>query len=52
MSKGGDMKKPIDFTDEKTGKTITLTAEHLILLEQLSRHNDLSSLTEEQLDML
>lgn len=52
MSKGGDLRKPIDFLDEKTGKTLTLTAEHLILLEQLSRHNDLNQLTDDQLDLL
>ena len=47
-----DLKRPIDFTDAKTGRKITLTPEHLILLEQLSRHNDLSVLTEGQLDLL
>ena len=36
------LKKPINLTDKATGKTIRLTAEHLILLEQLSKHNDLS----------
>ena len=36
------LKKPINLTDKATGLTIRLTAEHLILLEQLSKHNDLS----------
>ncbi len=36
------LKKPINLTDKATGQTIRLTAEHLILLEQLSKHNDLS----------
>lgn len=37
-----DLRKPLSLLDRKTGKTIQLTAEHLILLEQLSRQNDIS----------
>lgn len=37
-----DLRKPLNLLDRKTGKTIQLTAEHLILLEQLSRQNDIS----------
>ena len=47
-----ELRKPLNLVDKKTGKTIQLTAEHLILLEQLSRCNDLSSLTDEQQDLL
>ena len=47
-----DNKMHLNLIDKKTGKTIQLTAEHLILLEQLSRQNDLSQLTEEQQDLL
>lgn len=46
-----DLKKPIRM-DDKNGKTVELTPEMLILLEQLSRHNDLTALTDEQLDLL
>ena len=42
-----DLRKPLNLLDRKTGKTIQLTAEHLILLEQLSRQNDISQLTDE-----
>lgn len=45
-----DLKAPIKF--ETNGQTIELTAEILILLEQLSRHNDLSQLSDEQLELL
>jgi hypothetical protein len=38
----------LNLVDKKTGKTIQLTPDHLILLEQLSRQNDLSQLTDEQ----
>ena len=47
-----NLKAQINFKDHKTGKVITLTAEHLILLEQLSRNSDLTQLTDEQLNLL
>ena len=45
-----DLKKPIRL--EANGQSIEITAEILILLEQLSRHNDLSQLTDDQLELL
>ena len=41
-------KHPLNLIDKKTGQTIQLTAEHLILLERLSRQNDLGALTDEE----
>ena len=37
---------------DKDGKTIELSAEQLLLLEQLSQHQSMAELTEKQKDLL